>query len=67
MFRLQRHDVIVSGSDNGRCQHGVEVLGLGLVLATQARRTMRAADVVGTEILGAIEGDQHVLAGPAEG
>jgi hypothetical protein len=28
---------------------------------------MRATDVVGTKILGAIEGDQHVLAGPTEG
>ena len=39
----------------------------GLAVAAQPRRTVRAIDLVGTEILGAVEDDQLMLAGLAEG
>jgi hypothetical protein len=42
------------------------VVVFGPAIAAQAFRALRTADLVGTEILGAIQGDQHMLACPAK-
>jgi hypothetical protein len=57
-FRLQRHGAVVTGRHHGGGQHGVEILNL--VLATLAVRAMRAVNVPGAMILGAVQRDQHV-------
>ncbi len=68
---LQRHDLVVPRRYQCRTQHGMEVFGLAgvvvLALAAQPRRAVRAADLVGTEILGAIQGNRHMVAEPADG
>ena len=63
-LRRQRHDVIVPGCHQRCPQHGM--VALDLSVRTPPRRTLRAGDLAGAEIFAAIEGDQHVLAEPAE-
>ena len=46
-------------------QHGM--VELGLAVAAQPFRALRAVDFVGAEILGSVEGDQHVPIEPAKG
>src|SRR6516164_4938964 len=64
-FRLERHNLVVTGSDQGRPQHGMEILLAGF--AAQSRRAVRTMDGLGTEIFGAIECDQTVCPFPWRG
>src|SRR6202795_2989657 len=64
-FGLQWHDMGVSGRDDGCPEHGVEILGL--TVAPEAFRALRAMDFVGTEILGAIKCDQRTVTKAVEG
>lgn len=59
-FRLQRHGAVVTGCDHGGGKHCVEILGL--VLAALAVRAVRAVNLPGAMILGAVQCDQHVPA-----
>jgi hypothetical protein len=62
--RFQRYDMIVSGRDQGRPQHDVEVLRLAAV--SKPFRASRTMQLVGAKVLGAIKGDQHMAIGLAE-
>src|SRR5215831_17473244 len=64
-FRFERDHLVMSGSDQGRSQHGVEILGPAL--AALACRAVRAMDFLGTVIFGSVQGDQYMIAQSAEG
>ena len=53
-FRFQRHDMIVSGRDQGRPQHGVEILSLTAI--SKPFRASRTMQFVGAKVLSAIKG-----------
>ena len=60
-FRLQRHGAVVTGRHHGGGKHCVKILRL--VLAALAVRAVRAVNLLGAMILGAVQRDQQV---PAE-
>ena len=63
-LRFQRDNLLMTGRHQCGPQHGMEILGLaGTALTPGAVRTM---DFLGTEILGAVEGNQHAPIQPAE-
>src|SRR5580693_6636728 len=64
-FRLERDNLVVPGRDQRRPQHRMEILLLSF--AAQPGRAMSTMDGLGTEIFGAIQGNQHMPSEPAEG
>lgn len=59
-LRRQRQDHVVSRGDQRGGHHGME--GFARPIAAHPRRTTLAVDGVGTERLGAVEGNQHMTA-----
>jgi len=63
-FWFERDDLVVPGSDQSYPQHRVEILLLAL--AALPGRAIVSMDVLGAEILGPVEGDQHMVSQPLE-
>ncbi|MGA2291602.1 DUF2927 domain-containing protein, partial [Bradyrhizobium sp.] len=63
-FRLERDNLVVSGRDQCRPEHRMEILGLSF--AAQPGRAMPTMDVLGAEIFRSIQGDQHMIPQPTK-
>jgi hypothetical protein len=64
-LRFQRYDTVVSGRDNRRREHGVEILDL--VLAAFTMGTVRTMDLVGAVEFRSIQRDQRMPIQAAHG